>query len=88
MCLIVRLLVLPGGFVVFNSVGGVYMLLILMVIGFLAMDVVYVAVALNYCTQCQLLIFLIRGLNERIEEKSVSLHQIIRVPKLETNEIS
>jgi hypothetical protein len=61
------------------SDGGMYVLLILMMVGFLAMDVVYVAVVLNYCTQCQLIIFFIRGLNERIEEKSISLHQIIRV---------
>ena len=51
----------------------------MIMMGFFAMDVVYVAVVLNYCTQCQLLIFLIRGLNERIQEKSISLHQIIRV---------
>ena len=60
-----------------------YVLIILMLIGFLAMDMVYVAVAVNYCAQCELLIFLIRGLNERIEEKSIPLQQAIRVPKHE-----
>jgi hypothetical protein len=53
-------------------------LLVLMLAGFLAFDLVYVAVVVNYCAQCQLLISLIRGMNERIEEKSVPLQQAIR----------
>ena len=56
-----------------------YVLLVFMLIGFLGMDMVYVAVAANYGAQCELLIFLIRGLNERIEEKSISLQQAMRV---------
>jgi hypothetical protein len=60
------------------SITQMYVLIVLMVIGFLAMDMVYVAVAVNYCAQCELLIFLIRGLNERIEEKSIPLQQAIR----------
>jgi hypothetical protein len=66
--------------IILCSITQMYVLIVLMVIGFLAMDMVYVAVAVNYCAQCELLIFLIRGLNERIEEKSIPLQQAIRVP--------
>ncbi|XP_062521788.1 uncharacterized protein LOC134196613 [Corticium candelabrum] len=60
------------------TVPQMYVLLVFMLIGFLGMDMVYVAVAANYGAQCELLIFLIRGLNERIEEKSISLQQAMR----------
>lgn len=62
-----------------SSIESMCILVILMLIGFLAFDLVYIAVAVNYCAQCQLLIFLIRGMNERIEEKNITLRQAIRV---------
>ena len=62
-----------------SSTGSMWTLLVLMLVGFLAFDLVYIAVVVNYCAQCQLLIFLIRGMNERIGEKNVPLQQAIRV---------
>ena len=56
-----------------------YALIVLMLIGVFSMDMVYVAVAVNYGAQCELLIFYIRGLNQQINEKSITLQEAMRV---------
>ncbi|XP_065835476.1 uncharacterized protein [Oscarella lobularis] len=42
----------------------------LMLLAFVMLDIVYIAVVVNYVTQCNLLIFLIHGLNDRLKEKT------------------
>ena len=41
-----------------------------MLLAFVMLDIVYIAVVVNYVTQCNLLIFLIHGLNDRLKEKT------------------
>lgn len=44
-----------------------------MLLGFVALDVVYSAVVINYCVQCALLIFYIEGLQEQLRQSLYSL---------------
>ena len=55
------------------------MLLILMCISFIALDVVYIVVVLNYCVQCYLLIFYIEGIMEKIRESRLKLMTVMKV---------
>lgn len=52
---------------------------IFMVLAFVALDVVYVGVVVNYVTQCKLLIFLIRGVAEKVTQKIIKLQEAIKV---------
>jgi hypothetical protein len=61
-----------------SSTGGQYALATIMLLAFVALDVVYVGVVVNYITQCNLLIFLLRGIGERVKEKTLSLQQAIK----------
>ena len=61
------------------SPGGQYTLATTMLLAFLALDVVYVGVVVNYTTQCNLLIFLLRGISERVREKTLTLQHAIKV---------
>lgn len=61
------------------STGAQYALAIVMLLAFMVLDVVYVGAVVNYITQCNLLIFLIRGIAERVREKTLSLQHAIKV---------
>jgi hypothetical protein len=50
-----------------------------MLLGFVALDVVYSAVVINYCVQCALLIFYIKGLQEQLRQCLISLTKGMRV---------
>ena len=52
-----------------------------MVLGILALDIVYIAVVISYCVQCSLLVFYIRGLQEKVKEKIIDLPQAVKVGK-------
>ncbi|XP_062499755.1 uncharacterized protein LOC134177068 [Corticium candelabrum] len=69
------------------SLLQMYALIVLMLIGVFSMDMVYVAVAVNYGAQCELLIFYIRGLNQQINEKSITLQEAMREYKTAGNYI-
>jgi hypothetical protein len=52
---------------------------IITIIGFVVLDIAYTAVVVNYCIQCQLLVYLIRSICERIKTKDWEIDQSIRV---------
>ena len=58
------------------------MLLILVCVSFIALDVVYMAVNINYCVQCFLLIFYIERIQEKVREKVIDLMQAMKVSRL------
>ena len=62
-------------------------ILILMLIGFIALDLVYIAVVINYCVQCGLLIFYIEGLQLKIREGILTIMQAMKVCMVETVEL-
>ena len=66
---------------VFRTEAGRISLLVLMVLGILALDIVYIAVVISYCVQCSLLVFYIRGLQEKVKEKIIDLPQAVKVGK-------
>lgn len=53
--------------------------MIITIIGFVVLDIAYTAVVVNYCIQCQLLVYLIRSICERIKTKDWEIDQSIRV---------
>eukprot|EP00118_Oscarella_pearsei_P002471 m.10663 g.10663 ORF g.10663 m.10663 type:complete len:502 (+) comp22536_c0_seq2:45-1550(+) len=55
-----------------------WILIIFMWVGFLAFDLVNIAVTVNYTTQCELIIVLIRGLNQKVREKTTNLQSAIK----------
>ena len=56
-----------------------WILVIITIIGFVVLDIAYTAVVVNYCIQCQLLVYLIRSICERIKTKDWEIDQSIRV---------
>ena len=56
-----------------------WILVIITIIGFIVLDIAYTAVVVNYCIQCQLLVYLIRSICERIKTKDWEIDQSIRV---------
>lgn len=48
-------------------------LIIIMTAGFIILYLSYTAMLINYGTQCQLMIFLLLGLSERIEDANLEL---------------
>lgn len=61
-----------------DNTAGQYALATFMLLAFVALDIVYIGVVINYVTQCDLLIFLIRGIAERVLEKTLNLEQAIK----------
>ena len=61
-----------------------WILVVITIIGFVVLDIAYTAVVVNYCIQCQLLVYLIRSICERIKTKDWEIDQSIRV-KIVTN---
>ena len=57
------------------------MLVVITIIGFIVLDIAYTAVVINYCIQCQLLVYLIRSICERIKTKDWEIDQSIKVWK-------
>ncbi|XP_014670003.1 PREDICTED: uncharacterized protein LOC106811008 [Priapulus caudatus] len=54
------------------------MLIVVLVLSVAAVHLVYVAVVIGYAVQCQLLIYCIRGLGERVFERSISLLEVFK----------
>ena len=53
--------------------------MVITIIGFIVLDLAYTAVVVNYCIQCQLLVYLLRSISERIKTKDWEIDQSIRV---------
>lgn len=49
------------------------------VIGFMFFDLLYVAVVINYCSQCQLLCHYVTNVTEKIRHKAYALGDAIKV---------
>ena len=62
-----------------------WILVVITIVGFIVLDIAYTAVVVNYCIQCQLLVYLIRSICERIKAKDWEIDQSIRVCTLEEN---
>lgn len=62
----------------FRKVGEM-ILIILLVMSLVWDDVIHVAIIMSYSIQCQLLNSFIRGLCERVREKSISLQESVKV---------
>ena len=58
-------------------------LLILLGVSFIMLDIVYVAVTVNYCVQCALLIVYTASLQQKIREKVYDLRQSAKVRSCE-----
>lgn len=56
-----------------------WVFLILQAIGLVLMNSIYLAVVINYATQCELLIFFVNELRTRLEEKSITLKDAMQV---------
>ena len=56
-----------------------WIFLILQAIGLVLMNSIYLAVVINYATQCELLIFFVNELRTRLEEKSITLKDAMQV---------
>ena len=56
-----------------------WVLVVITIIGFIVLDIAYTAVLVNYCIQCQLLIYLLRSICERIKAKDWEIDQSIKV---------
>ena len=54
-------------------------LVVLSFFGFLFFDLLYIAVVINYVTQCQLLHFFIRNLKEKVRTKAFLLGYAVKV---------
>lgn len=52
---------------------------VLEVVGHLIINAVFVAIAINYCTQCQLLICFVRAVLLSIAERSLDLKAVMKV---------
>lgn len=58
---------------------SVYVLTVLMIIGLLALNVVYATIVINYATQCELLVIMLRSISLQVNQKLVSLLDVMRV---------
>lgn len=56
-----------------GTTAGRVFLFLLMLFGFLALDVVYTAVVISYCVQCALLIFYIEGIQMKLRQKLLDI---------------
>ncbi|XP_062521547.1 uncharacterized protein LOC134196440 [Corticium candelabrum] len=69
------------GFSTWIAVGGelpitvMYVLTVLVVLGFIGMDMMFLAVSANYGAQCEMLIFLFRCFNEKIQARAIPLEE-------------
>jgi hypothetical protein len=52
---------------------------ILQGIAYIVINSVYLAILVNYSTQCELIIFYVREIRTRLEEKSISLKEAMQV---------
>ena len=48
-------------------------------LGFLFFDLLYVAVVINYCTQCQLAIYFTNSIKEKVQNKAYLLGDAVKV---------
>ena len=64
-----------------NSYSAVhYTLVVIAYLGFLFFDLLYIAVTINYCSQCQLLTYYIENIQEKVRNKKYkSLNLAIKV---------
>ena len=62
-----------------SNAPGQIILAIMMLIGFIALDIVYAAIVINYATHCELLIIMMRGMSSRVLQKTVSLRDVTKV---------
>ena len=56
-----------------------WVLVCITVVGFIILDIAYAAVLVNYCLQCQLLIYYFTNIGNRIKAKEWSIDQAIKV---------
>ena len=49
------------------------------IVGFVLLDIAYTAVVVNYCIQCQLIIYLTRSISERTKAKEWDIDKAIKV---------
>ena len=50
-------------------------------LGFLFFDLLYAAVVINYCTQCQLLHYYVVGIKQKVLNKAYLLGDAVKVNK-------
>ena len=56
-----------------------YLFLVLSMLGFLFFDMLYVAVVINYCTQCQLLHYYVSSIKDKVVNKAYLLGDAVKV---------
>ena len=61
------------------SITVMYVLTVLVVLGFIGMDMMFLAVSANYGAQCEMLIFLFRCFNEKIQARAIPLEEAKKV---------
>ena len=49
------------------------------IVGFVMLDIAYTAVVVNYCIQCQLIIYLLRSISERTKAKEWDIDKAVKV---------
>ena len=63
----------------YSTEFGRFALIVVMCLGFIMLDVVYMTVVISYCVQCFLLIFYVEGLQEKVREREYSLQRAMKV---------
>ena len=51
------------------------------IVGFVFFDLFYASVVINYCTQCQLIVFFIRSIMDRVRTKTHTLEVAVKVTR-------
>ena len=63
-----------------NRYNGIhYFLVVMSLIGFIFFDLLYIAIVINYITQCELLRFFIRNVREKVVTKEYLLGYAVKV---------
>ena len=59
-----------------------WILVVLTVGGFITLDIAYTAVVVNYAIQCQLLVYLLWSIGERVKSREWDIDQSVKVSDL------
>ena len=57
-----------------------WVLVVFTIVGFIVLDLAYMAVVVNYSIQCQLLIYLLWSIGERVKAREWDIDHSIKVP--------
>lgn len=66
----------PDHMLLYNALR--YSLVFISLLGFVIFDLLYISVAINYTSQCQLIIFYIRSITDRVVTKAHSLQSAVK----------